>query len=119
MRIINQNLTESWADVSLKRTYLSGSCQFWTRGGAAFQVRQKGKTEVATILADEKDELLDLKSIDGVVFQAKTVSGTDVLEMLVFGNYYANPIFPAPSGDWLTDSNGAYLTDNNDDFLYS
>lgn len=119
MRIINADLTTDWTDIELKRTYLSGSCKFWTRGGTAFQIRNKNTSEIATILEDVKTNFLDIKTIDGAVFQARTISGTDTLEMIILGNYYTNPIGDPPSGEWIIDSNGEYLVDNNDEFIYA
>ncbi len=118
MRIVNQDLTSDWADVSLKRTYINGSCFFQTRDGTSFQIRKKGGSQIMTILPDNKYSLPDLKSINNVIFQAKTISGTDTLEMLISGDYYVTPTVDPPSGEWIVDDNGVKLVDSNDEFIY-
>jgi hypothetical protein len=120
LRIINQALDTDWVEVKLGRIYLNGVCQFWTRGGGVFQIRQKDTTNYLTIDENEKKVDFDLISKDNIIFEARVTADTDTLEMIVQGEYYVNYVTgDPPSGEWVTNEYDQYVLDMADDFVYA
>ena len=83
--IINTDITTEWTDIEIDKTRVSGKYAFWTRGGAAFRVKKKGEATFLTMAEGKGLSIDNVSCIEGVLFQAQTVEGTDTIEVVITG----------------------------------
>ncbi len=81
--IINQAITTAWTNVEIDTTRTSGSFAFWSRGGTDFHVKMPGGSAYLTVSDGAKIGIDNIETIDGVLFQAKAISGTETIEVLI------------------------------------